>query len=218
MDRAEPIFAPMSPVKRPWLVALLAVLCTAAAGAAIIGLAGVSYMLRLRPQTLLYETASLGEALDESPWIETGGAGPIVWAVLPPRCPQCANFFHRDLPALEADGLRVRVILYAPRDERDARLAAWVAEAARVRRADQLAWLKADADMPAVQGRDAAEREGYLEWGRAARDRLAAIIAANGATMEAPVLFWRRGPEWRVDLGPDHLRAAHARRELAAGV
>jgi hypothetical protein len=60
----------------------------------------------------------------------------------------------------------------------------------------------------------AAEPEGRLEWAHASYDRIAAIMAMNGATMELPCLIWRRGSEWRAAFARAGRGAAHARQEL----
>lgn len=206
---------PAAPVKRPWLVAVLAIGALASLGAAIYGLTGLSAAIAERPQTIVQGAEYLGEALEAAPWTELGEGGPVIWALAPARCRECRAFFTHDLPSLERLGVRVRLIVAAPRDENDAGVLAWTAQAAQARGAGQLAPLLGGQSLPPAPRADPAEVEGYLEWGRATHDRLAGIVELNGLDMETPTLFWQRGEEWRADIGRDPFAAAHVRRELA---
>ena len=55
-------------------------------------------------------------AFDAATWIESGSnpAAPLVYAVVDPECPYCANFASAILPDLDAGRVRVRWIVTAP--------------------------------------------------------------------------------------------------------
>ncbi|MBL8551731.1 MAG: hypothetical protein JNJ73_17215 [Hyphomonadaceae bacterium] len=211
------ILGPSAEVRRPWLVALMGAAALAAAGLAMAGLVGLAMSLRAEPVTVVIADEELGPALAEAPWAESGGEGPVVWVVASGQCDGCADLLGRDLAQLEAEGLRVRLILVSPREGRHPRLDAWTAAFAETRDPSLLAPLRAHRPVPEVPRDDPAIIEGYLEWGRASYDRIAAIVARNGATLRAPSLFWRRGAEWRLAVGTDGAAADRALRELAPG-
>jgi hypothetical protein len=199
-------FEPPTEVRRPWLVSVLGAFAFVAALGAVTGLGGLSAALQERPVTLAAESDLLEAALQEAPWDELGGDGPVVWAVAPVRCGECAPFFEKDLPALAAQGLRVRLIVIEPRSANPPRKE----EAARA--APEFIRVRALDPTPSLFA--AAEPEGRLEWARASYDRIAAIMAVNGAPMELPCLIWRRGSEWRAAFARAGRGAEHARQEL----
>ncbi|MGE0044738.1 MAG: hypothetical protein AB7J28_02820 [Hyphomonadaceae bacterium] len=204
-------------VKRPGVLAALALAAFLAAAAAIGGLAQLAAVRAAGPVTVASGPGALADALEDAPWIETGGDGPVVWAVASAQCPGCGAFFTEELEALEEEGFRVRVIVVSPRDERSALRAAWIAQLAEIRTPEALAPLTEGRALPAPRAGDAAAREGHLEWTRASYDRIAAIVARNERRMALPALFWRRGADWRALIGGAHAHE-HARRELASEV
>jgi len=205
-----------APVRKPWLVVLMVALCFAAAAGAIIGLAGLSRTLESRPIVIVQGADALQSVLSQAPWagppVVEPGQG-TVWALAPIDCADCPRFFDDILPSIEADGAAVRLILYAPRGEADAAALARVAVWAQARDASLLAQLRGDG-VAAPPEADPAAIEGYVEWGRAAHDRIAGIVALNGTEMKTPALFWRRGPEWRALIGAGPNASDHVRREL----
>jgi hypothetical protein len=217
MDSRGPILGPWVEIRRPWLMAIMAAAALASAGLAVAGLSGLATSLRSEPITIAVADEELADALQDAPWVEAGGRGPVVWAVSAAACDACAAFHQADLPALEAEGLRVRVIMVSPRQGRDAALEAWTAAFAQNRDPAMLAPLSAGRAPPRVPPDDPAEIEGHLEWGRSSYDRVAAIVERNGGRMRLPALFWRRGPEWRAAVGRDAHLAAYVLRELAPG-
>lgn len=183
-------------IQRP--LALASALAALAVAAALCG-AGFATLLTARAPVVVVAAADrLALALERAPWIGAGVEGPVVWAIAAAGCADCAPFLEKDVPALQADGFAVRLILYAPEG----------APAADTARALELARARAGADAALEPG----EAEGYLAWGRESAAEIAAALAENGASFETPALIWRRGAEWRVLLG----RAAAARARIAA--
>lgn len=211
------ILGPWVEVRRPGLLGAMAALALAAAAMAGLGLVGLAASLRAEPVTLAIADEDLGEVLAQAPWAESGGEGQVVWAVASAVCRDCKDFLGHDLAALEAEGLRVRLIMVSPREGRHPSLDAWTAAFAETRDPSLLAPLRARRVVPAQPPDDPAVVEGYLEWGRASHDRIAAIVARNGGEMRLPALFWRRGPEWRAAIGRNGAIADRALRELGPG-
>jgi hypothetical protein len=174
---------------------------------AVGGLGGMASALEEQPVTLAAEADLLEAALQEAPWIERGGEGPVIWAVAPLRCQRCAPFFERDLPALRAQGLRVRLILIAPRSGAVQPEPAGAPKVVRIRHGGPPMFAAAQ-DPIGASARDE-------DWARASLDRITAILAANGASMEMPCLIWRRGFEWRAAFARPGRSADYALQELA---
>jgi hypothetical protein len=217
MSTRAPILGPWVEVRRPWLLALVAAAAMASAGLTMAGLVGLAGSLRAEPATVAIADEQLSDALNDAPWVDAGGQGPVVWVVAAARCDGCAQFHQQDLPRLEAAGLRVRIIMVSRREDRHPELDAWTAAFAEARDPTMLVPLKAARALPQPPPDDPAEVEGNLEWGRASYDRIAAIVARNGGRMRMPALFWRRGAEWRAAIGRDAHLADRVLLELAPG-
>ncbi len=162
------------------------------AGAVVLaagGFAALGLSLLERPVVVLTDPDRLGAALEKAPWVSDAEEGVVIWAVSAPSCAACASFVEHDIPALEADGYAVRLILVAPADASPADLAR-VVEMARAREG-------ADSEL------EPGEADGYVAWGREAAAEIDAVLSANGSRLELPALIWRRGAEWRVSLGRD---------------
>lgn len=203
-------------VRRPALLALLAALTGVAAAAAIVGLVRVSRTIERAPLVIVRAADELAPALDAAPWAgeEADTAeGPLVWALAPLACNTCGAFYDRVLPQLEQSGASVRLIVYAPRDERDPAVLARAALWAQARDPGLLSALRGEG-APRPLDSDPAAVEGFVEWGRASHDRIARILRLNGADMATPALFWRAGPEWRASLGNPPHTADYVRRDF----
>ncbi|MDX2235176.1 MAG: hypothetical protein NW200_11830 [Hyphomonadaceae bacterium] len=199
-------------VERP---ALLGLVCAIAFGAA--GLAGFSlwsqHAQRLAgPVTLVAETDEIADALADSPWTGSDSTGPIVWAFTAPDCADCGRLDAAAVAALSQEEMEIRMVVVAPRSAPEADPAA----AALAESRDWTAlerWAAGDAIAPVSA--DAAAREGYVEWGRASWDRVAAILRENDIDPRLPLLIWRRGPEWRVLPGGPAVTLDAVRRDMA---
>lgn len=174
-------------IERP---VVLGAVFAALAVAALLCVGGFVLLWMARPP-LVVVTASdrLATALEKAPWVDSGIEGPVVWAIVAAGCADCGPFLLQDVPALQEDGLAVRLILYAPED----------AAEDDVRAAVDMARTRAGADALEEPG----EAEGYLEWGRASAREIDSVLAENGARLQSPALIWRGGGEWRVILGRD---------------
>ncbi|MGE3865547.1 MAG: hypothetical protein AB7G04_01395, partial [Hyphomonadaceae bacterium] len=103
--------------QRGMLSAAVAITMTAA-GAMGFGLWDLGQRRAAAPAVVAVDKASLADALDDAPWISSGGDrnAPILWLVTAPHCPACRVFEQRTLPTLLDKGVEVRVILVAPRE------------------------------------------------------------------------------------------------------
>lgn len=160
----------------------------------------------------------LPDALADGPFVAAGGAGDV-WIVSTPNCPACARVETQAAKDLAGRGVGVRVMMLAPR-------AAQIDDATRARVAVVAArrdWLAYQACFPTPQAGcevgalDAETVDGYLEWGRATQDRLAAVVTANDAPIRYPLVFWRAGREWRFAPGADAADLRQVARDVAPG-
>lgn len=140
----------------------------------------------------------LAEALAAAPATSALRGPPEVWIVTQAECGDCRAVAERELAALA--GLRVGArLITAPA-------------------ATPTGALEAGAG-PAVN-RAAACRiaAACAEPGRAADTalaRIAATMTANDLDFHPPVVFWRRGPEWRAAIGDDRRALQQMRRDVA---
>jgi hypothetical protein len=193
-------------------------LTAAAALCMAVGLWDLGQRRNTAPKVVAVEKAVLADALNDAPWISSGGEGPVVWLVTAADCPACRRFEKQVLPGLLDKGVQARVILVAPREHEvappDAQVIAAVAK--------QRNWVALQAWMTSGKPDDSiigqADRDGYLEWGRASYDRLAITMKRNGVDLAVPALFWRAGPEWRASVKPDGRTLAFLRDDVAAAL
>jgi hypothetical protein len=207
---------PSARVRRPTLLVLLAALTLAAAAAAVVGLAQMARTLEQAPIVVARAGEELAPALEAAPWAGEEGDAPqgrIVWALAPLACGRCADFYDNVLPSLARAGASVRLIVYAPRAERDSAALARAAHWAQARDAALLETLRGEA-APRPPDAAPAAIEGFVEWGRASHDRIAGILRLNGADLATPALFWQVGGEWRASLGNHPYSADYVRRDL----
>jgi hypothetical protein len=205
-----------APVQRQSMLFAAVGLTAAAALCMAVGLWDLGQRQTTAPKVVAVEKAVLSDALNDAPWISSGGEGPVVWLVTAADCPACRRFEKQVLPGLLDKGVQARVILVAPREHEvappDAQVIAAVAK--------QRDWVTLQAWMtsgkPDQSPIGAADREGYLEWGRASYDRLAVTLKRNGMDLAVPALFWRVGPEWRASVKPDGRTLAFLRDDVAA--
>lgn len=197
-------------VERPALLWLVIAIAFAAAALAGLGLLNLRATSLAGPVTLVTQTEPLADALADSPWTGSPEEGPIVWAFTDSQ--------RRDGPlgtgaiaALSEEAMELRIVVVAPRAGETDVAAAIAAQRdwETVRR-----WAVAG-EPPAQTLRDAAAAEGYVEWGRASWDRVAALMRANGVEPRLPLLLWRRGPEWRALVGVPAATVDHVRRDMA---
>lgn len=166
------------------------------------------------PAVVAVEKSVLADALQDAPWISSGKEGPVLWVVTAPDCSRCRAFEKQVLPGLLDKGVEARVIVVAPRDK-PAPEAEAQAVAAVAKRRD---WVALQAWM--ASGRrggdplNAADADGYLEWGRASYDRIGNALSRNGLDLTAPTVFWKVGPEWRASVKPDGRAIAYMRDDL----
>jgi hypothetical protein len=166
------------------------------------------------PSVVAVEKSVLADALEDAPWISSGKEGPVLWVVTAPDCSRCRVFEKQVLPALIDKGVEARVIVVSPRDkpapEADAQAVAAVAK-----RRD---WVALQAWMASGKRNgdplNAADADGYLEWGRASYDRISRALSRNGLDLAAPTVLWRVGPEWRASVKPDGRAIARMRDDL----
>lgn len=187
-------------VARPRLLALALGATICAAGLAVFAMSRLHARLVSAPVTVVSESARLAEVLEEAPWTATGPeAGPVVWAMTPQSCANCAAF-ARDLRALASDGYRVRSIL--------------VASAAAPEPARAAALAGARDRLDAHTRLEPGEAEGLLQWGRETSRELQRVLVLNGVNASPPFLIWRRGADWIVSPGSDADRRAHLADDL----
>jgi hypothetical protein len=197
-------------VARPTLLWLVSTLAFGAALVAGLGFCTLTGARLAAPVTLVSETERLADALADAPWTASPENGPIVWAFTRPDCGDCGQFAPASVIALSDEEMEIRMTVVAARAETSASVAAlaerrdW--EALR-------AWTKGEA--MTLQTPDPAAEEGYLEWGRASWDRVAAVLRENGVEPRLPLLIWRRGPEWRVLVGGGAASLDAVRRDMA---
>lgn len=204
-------------VTRPILfAAALALACAAFAGA------GWSFWRALTDAAgwtvVAVDRGKLPDALADGPFVATEGPAQV-WIVSTPDCPACAALEARVAADLVGQGVGVRLMMLAPRDvvADDAMMARVATVAAR------RDWLTYQACFPTAQAAcdagalDAAAIDGYLEWGRATQDRIAAVVSANEAPLRFPMVFWRAGREWRLATGADAADLRQIARDVAPG-
>lgn len=199
-------------VDRPTLLWLAATLAFGAALLAVAGLVNLQAARLAGPVTLVSHTEEIADALADSPWTGSAESGPVVWAFTRPDCGDCGALAPREVLSLADEEMEIRMVVVAPRTT--AAAAESVAALAETRDWAALERWAAGEDA-AAQTPDAAVREGYVEWGRASWDRLAALLRENGVDPRLPVLIWRRGPEWRVLVGSRAASLDHVRRDMA---
>lgn len=205
-----------APVKRQSMLFAAVGLTAAAALCMAVGLWDLGARRTTAPKVVAVEKAVLSDALNDAPWISSGGEGPVVWLVTAADCPDCRRFEKQVLPGLLDRGVQARVILVAPRESQMAPPEAEVVAAVAKTRD----WVALQAWMTSGKPNDTAigqaDRDGYLEWGRASYDRLAVTMKRNGMDLAVPALFWRVGPEWRASVKPDGRTLAFLRDDVAA--
>ncbi len=185
-------------VERPALLWLASVIAFGAAAMAGLGLWSRHAERLAGPVTLVSETDQIADALSDSPWAGSESNGPIVWAFTRPDCDDCGQLDAAAIAALAEEDMEIRMVVVAPRTDADGDAAAAALAESRDWAALQR-WAEGDAIAP--QTTDDAARDGYIEWGRASWDRVAAILRENDLDPRMPLLIWRRGPEWRVLIG-----------------
>lgn len=205
-----------TPVRRQSMLYAAVGLTAAAALCMAVGLWDLGQRQTTAPKVVAVEKAVLADALNDAPWITSGGEGPVVWLVTATDCQACRSFEKQVLPGLLDRGVQARVILVAPREREVAQPDAEViAAAAKTRDWVALqAWMTSG--KPGEGAIGPADREGYLEWGRASYDRLAVTMKRNGINLAVPALFWRVGPEWRASVRPDGRTLAFLRDDVSA--
>jgi hypothetical protein len=191
-------------------------LTAAAALCMAVGLWDLGQRQTTAPKVVAVEKAVLSDALNDAPWISSGGEGPVVWLVTAADCPACRRFEKQVLPGLLDRGVQARVILVAPRESNVAQPEAQIIAAVAKKRD----WVTLQAWMTSGKPGDGAigqaDQDGYLEWGRASYDRLAVTLKRNGMDLAVPALFWRVGPEWRASVKPDGRTLAFLRDDISA--
>lgn len=205
-----------TPVRRQSMLFAAVGLTAAAALCMAVGLWDLGQRRTTAPKVVAVEKAVLSDALSDAPWISSGGEGPVVWVLTAADCPACRRFEKQVLPGLLDRGVQARVILVAPRESQapspDAEVVAAVAKTRD--------WVALQAWMTSGKPNDSvigpADRDGYLEWGRASYDRLAVTMKRNGMDLAVPALFWRVGPEWRASVKPDGRTLAFLRDDVTA--
>jgi hypothetical protein len=219
-------------ILRPRFLSAVVACCVGSLALALAGLADVRTAIAEAPQIIAVEAAALETALEESPVLATAEAGPVAWLVTAPDCEDCRHLEEAAFNRLSAAGIAVKVVM-APANESpnatSVEARAFVAALAARQDYQSLAPClvsrrdEADSLVRRVACRTSAVElsapaiEGYLEWGRASHERIAAVLAANGLEPRAPALIWRRGGEWRAAVGRDQRSVAAAVRDLTAG-
>ncbi len=208
-------------VQRPTLLALVSAIAFGAAALAGAGLFGMHATRMAGPVTLVTATEEIADALTDSPWAGSAGAGPIVWAFTRPDCGDCGKLDAASLAALSEEEMEIRMVVVAPRGVGDAAADATPTpmHAATASLAQSRDWAEmqrwADGQAPIAFSGDRLSTDGYVEWGRASYDRVAAILRENGVDPKLPLLIWRRGPEWRVLIGGRAVTLDAVRRDMA---
>jgi hypothetical protein len=217
-------------VKRPRLLAAVVAGVWSLAATAAISFADLRAYLGASPTVVAVGAAQLQAALQDAPSLADNPVdNPNVWLLTSPGCQDCRRFEDRDLPRLQAMGVKVNVIVVAPRDatnvtkeERDlvANLALrreWSVFKACMATSPSAAPKVFEVNSACARTgiQDAAVVDGYIEWGRASHERIGAVLAANGEDLKLPALFWRRGVEWRAVVGQDPHALEHVARDLA---
>lgn len=188
-------------------------------------------LLPTRPIVVLEGADRLGAALEGAAWVSPGlEGGPVLYDVGFRACSDCLSYKRLEFDDLHAAGVDTRVLLYAPsagRYEAGAAEQAVLAELYRTRDWELYeTWYEgapdayyARPDQPPPVAGDPA-REALIEAGRAARDEIAGVMAANGWGMEVPALFWRDAEDgrWRAYLGDTARGRAHVRRALGVAL
>ena len=212
---------PSPRVRRPallWLVSAIAFAAAALAGAGLVSM----HAARLAgPVTLVSDTEEIADALSDSPWAGSPANGPIVWAFTRPDCRDCGKLDAASLAALADEEMEIRMVVVAPRGVGDAGADAppTLMHAAAASLAENRDWAEMQrwsaGETPIPFTGDRASADGYVEWGRASFDRIAAILRDNGVDPKLPLLIWRRGPEWRVLVGGRAVTLDALRRDMA---
>ncbi len=207
-------------VRHPTLLGLVTAVAFGAAALAGAGLMGMQAARMAGPVTLVSATEEIADALTDSPWAGSEGNGPIVWAFTRPACGDCGKLDPASVAALAEEEMEIRMVVVAPRGAGDAEAAA--APSAMHAAAASLAQSRDWAEMqrwsageaPIAFSGDRQSVDGYVEWGRASYDRVAAILRDNGVDPKLPLLIWRRGPEWRVLVGGRAVTLDAVRRDM----
>ncbi|MET0181806.1 MAG: hypothetical protein ABW199_02855 [Caulobacterales bacterium] len=174
-------------VRRPGVLQAALGVAAAAAIVAGIGFGGLRASVAHAPVPVLSEAERLGDALEQAPWIASSIDGPIIWGVTGIGCEGCAAFAAEDVPALEAKGIAVRVILVGQEG----------ASVEALERAVTIARARAGADAPLEPG----EAEGYLAWGRETLAEINAVVKANESDIALPMLIWKQRGAWMIAPG-----------------
>lgn len=204
-----------STITRPGLFAVCLAVAMAAFAAAGWSLWDLRSHLLAEPMVVAVDRAALPAALEDAPYIASGD-GADVWVLVTPDCPKCRALENGTVARLVEAGVDVRLVIVAPRgaDFDDATL---VRVAGLAAERDWDVYLKCFTQAAATcqpRALEPAAREGYLEWGRAAIDRVAAVADANDSKLTYPAIFWRRGKEWRAIMGADPRGLGHLTRDF----
>ena len=169
------------------------------------------------PLVVAADRASLPDALADAPFIAANDRAEV-WIISTLDCPTCAELERGLAARLAQRGVGVRVMVVAPREETfaPAKLARVASLAARLDWATYVACFR-DGEQPcADEALEPAAEDGYLEWGRAALDRITAIVRANDAEVAFPLVFWRDGKDWRGAVGGDAEALAALERDFGS--
>lgn len=201
-------------VQHPALLGLVLALTALAGLGAVSGLVGLHAARLAGPVPLITQTEEVADALGDSPWVGSDATGPVVWAFVKSDTACCGSLTPARLVALSDENMELRIVVVAPRTG-----AGDTAKASAATLAVSRDWadLRRWADGAATTGRaaDPAETEGYVEWGRASYDRVAALLRRNGVEPRLPLVIWRAGPEWRVLVSGPGARIDSIRRDMA---
>jgi hypothetical protein len=165
--------------------------------------------------TIAQQADELGALLAAAPSISHGRTGPALYLVVSRTCPACLVLRDKEAAELEAAGVDLRWIVFAPRDkDGETRSSpeelAVVAELAHTRDPALLdAWNARAADefyrtakLP-PRADSSPSRLAAIEGVRASVDQLNEIVSENGQPFTLPALFWKEGNAWRSYLGYD---------------
>lgn len=207
---------PVAAIRRPAAFAAVAAATAALAASCLVSLLDLRVALRDGPRPVLAGASALEQALLDAPaqTVTFGDGAAEAWLITTPDCADCREVEATLVPQVEGAGsLTLHVLLVAPRQAQ----ADSAGESAAVLLAKGSDWRSARACLGGARGCDEpmepAEREGYLEWGRASFERIAASLQADGLSLRPPALIWREDGAWRVA----HADSARALRRIGVG-
>lgn len=204
-------------IKRPLALGAVFACLIACAGLAGHALQRLAAEAAVRPAVLVSGAPQLEEALAQSPFATPAwGASPSARTIWLVGGLSDAAQTHALLEALTAQGCEVRLMLVDD-DSAGPDAGARRAAAALARSGDLSVfedWLAGAAPTDVIDG--AAEEDGYLALAQQSAARLAAVLAANEAGAELPLLLWRQDGEWRAITGATSRSARRIRFDLDA--